>query len=83
MIDAFTKWSLAERVPTKEPSGTLQTLSGWQSIFGCLPENILTDSGGEYANKEVEEYLELHGVRHLWIPPRAPASNGLVERHNG
>ena len=46
-------------------------------------KTLITDNGGEYKNGEVSEFLQYHDVKHLFTPAYTPASNGIVERHNG
>lgn len=58
--------------------------------FQALVENqtnhtikvLRTDNGGEYINKQFEEYLKLKGIRHQLTVPHTPEQNGVAERTN-
>ncbi len=43
---------------------------------------LQTDQGGEYMNKEFEEFLKGHGIRHEFATADSPQQNGVSERMN-
>jgi transposase InsO family protein len=45
-------------------------------------ENIRTDHGGEYINKELDEFFRSTGIIHKLSPPYSYESNGVVECYN-
>ncbi|KAK9133630.1 hypothetical protein Scep_013158 [Stephania cephalantha] len=56
----------------------------------CLVENqtclklkcLRSDNGGEYCNKEFDEYCAMYGIRREKTVPRTPQQNGIAERMN-
>ena len=48
-----------------------------------IPEHIRSDNGPEFTAKAVREWLELVGVKTLFIEPGSPWENGYVESFNG
>ena len=50
LLDLFSKYSVAVRVPNKESSTIINTIfKYWVAYFGCL-SNVLTDHGREFDN---------------------------------
>jgi hypothetical protein len=45
-------------------------------------ENWRTDGGGEYDNKEVEEFFLSEGMKHPFTPPYSHECNRVAERYN-
>ena len=41
-----------------------------------------TDNGGEYVNKELEQFFTTEGITHELTPPYSHESNGVAERFN-
>ena len=50
--------------------------------FGKIPETLRSDNGGEYVNREIEEYLKENGIHHQLTVPHCPSQNGVAERKN-
>ncbi|CAG7832423.1 unnamed protein product, partial [Allacma fusca] len=48
---------------------------------GLTPE-IVTDGGTHFTGKEFEDFLKVHHINHIIVPPYSPQSNGVVERSN-
>ena len=50
--------------------------------LGIEPKRLLSDNAWTYRhNRSLRELLELHGIRHRFIRPRRPQTNGKVERY--
>jgi hypothetical protein len=45
-------------------------------------KKIRSDTGSEFKNLQVEEYLEEEGIKHEFSAPYTPQQNGVVERKN-
>ena len=58
-------------------------LMEWSALFDGQPNQLLTDQGPEFINRAVVDYTISKGLVHLVTPACTPASNGLIERHNG
>ena len=61
------------------------------SLDGRIPEEewtgkrlkcLRSDNGGEYCNKEFDNYFSYHGIRREKIVPGTPQENGVSERMN-
>lgn len=52
------------------------------AAYGIEPKRLLSDNAFVYRhNRSLGELLAEHGVRHLFIRPRRPQTNGKVERY--
>ena len=79
VIDAYSKWM--EVVPVK--SATSQaTIDKLRSIFVThgLPEMLVSDNGTAFASAEFQEFTSRNAIRHIFVSPYHPSSNGLAER---
>lgn len=47
-----------------------------------IPEVVVSDNGGNFTAKEVEELFAANNIKHVRTPPHHPQSNGDVERFN-
>ncbi|GAB0098710.1 uncharacterized protein DMENIID0001_144840 [Sergentomyia squamirostris] len=45
-------------------------------------QELLSDNGGEFDNKDVKEILQMNGIRQRLTAPYTPQQNGEVEREN-
>ena len=61
----------------------VSALCEWSSLFGAHPKRLVTDQGSEFINRTVVDFGVSKGIAHLVTPAYTPASNGLIERHNG
>jgi transposase InsO family protein len=43
---------------------------------------VISDNGKEFCNKDVDQIIEEHGGKHITTRPYHPQSNGCVERVN-
>jgi hypothetical protein len=66
-----------------ETQGTLKRfLRRAQNEFELKVKKIRSDSGSEFKNLQVEEFLEEEGIKHEFSTPYTPQQNGVVERKN-
>ena len=83
LIDLFSKYSVAVRVPNKESLTIINTIfKYWVAYFECR-SNVLTDNGHEFDNQYFRDMCQnlniivrMTGAESLW-------SNGVCERYNG
>ena len=83
LIDLFSKYSVAVKVPNKESSTIINTIfKYWVAYFGC-PSNVLTDNGREFDNQYFHDMCQnlniivrMTGAESLW-------SNGVCKKYNG
>ena len=79
VVDAYSKWM--EVVPVK--SATSQaTIEKLRTIFVThgLPEMLVSDNGSAFASAEFQEFTSRNAIRHEFVSPYNPSSNGLAER---
>eukprot|EP00731_Ephydatia_muelleri_P003440 Em0001g3440a len=79
LSDQFSKWVEAVAVPTKEAHRVASALYKIFMRMG-LPNVLTTDNGSEFRNKLNAAMLKKLGIRHSFITPYHPQSNGLDER---
>jgi hypothetical protein len=53
-----------------------------QNEFELKIKNIRSDSGSEFRNTQVEEFLDEERIKHELSAPYTPQQNGIVERKN-
>jgi hypothetical protein len=53
-----------------------------QNEFGLRIKKIRSDSGTEFKNSQIEDFLEEEGIKHEFSSPYTPQQNGVVERKN-
>ena len=83
LIDAFSKYSVAVRVPNKESSTIINTIfKYWVADFGC-PSNVLTDNGHEFDNQYFRDERQNLNIIVRMTGAESPWSNGVCERYNG
>ena len=83
LIDLFSKYSVAVRVPYKESSTIINTIfKYWVAYFGC-PSNVLTDNGCEFDNQYFCDMFQNLNIIVRTTGAESPWSNGVCERYNG
>jgi transposase InsO family protein len=53
-----------------------------QNEFKLKVKNVRSDNGTEFRNTQVEEFLDVEGIKHELSAPYTPQQNGIVERKN-
>jgi transposase InsO family protein len=80
VIDVFSKYAWA--IPVKD-KGSKSMLIGFQTLFrqsGRTPQNLQTDMGKEFLNKEVQNLLKTKNVKFYYTNSEKKAA--VVERFN-
>src|SRR5438034_2556904 len=81
-MDYLTKWPEAK--PVKEATAEQAAKFIYEEIIcrhGC-PAKILSDQGSHFKNRMVEQLVQKFEIKHLFLTPYHPQTNGLVERFN-
>ncbi|MGL5708503.1 MAG: DDE-type integrase/transposase/recombinase, partial [Aeromonas sp.] len=79
-IDYFSRKIFCKAVQHKTASIVLNFLI---EIYSCFPfENLLSDNGREFNNKQVRQWTQLRNVKHDFSVPYYHQSNGRIERAN-
>lgn len=70
----------------EKKSDTLSTFIRYRTYVekqtGKSLKILRSDGGGEYINKEMQDYLSAHGIRHETTTANTPQQNGVAERFN-
>ena len=84
VIDLFSKFAAAYPVPDKSAKTVANTLFVRWIAEGCRwPKCILSDKGGEFENKVMEEIRAISKIRHAWTKGYNPRENAATERLHG
>lgn len=82
MTDAFTKYAELAAIPNKQSDTVAKAiLDKWICRFS-LPDVILTDNGGEFANEISKELFKLLELKHYKTSPYHPQTNACAETFN-
>ena len=82
MIDLATRFSQAAVVNNKRRETIVEAvLRFWVNTFG-VPDRILTDNGGEFNNRDMQDMAENLNTEVMTTAAESPWSNGVCERHN-
>ena len=82
VIDAFTRYLVTAPLRTKEAPEVARALVARVFFEHSPPKILVTDGGGEFCNKVLQETLPLLGVRKSVTCPYHPSANGTIERAN-
>ena len=83
MVDHGTRYSVAEKLRSKEASEIVRVFfKHWVAYFGA-PLSVLTDNGLEFNNQYFRDMAQNLNIIIRTTPAESPWSNGLNERHNG
>ena len=87
LMDVATRWSMAFTITGRGGNAggydVTKALYLWEQIWGSPPQILFSDRGREFINSRIYEYCIQRNVKQMTSPVRTPASNGLIERHNG
>jgi len=83
IIDEYTRECLSLTVARKLNSQNVLDELSTLFLTRGIPEHIRSDNGPEFTAKAVREWLELVGVKTLFIEPGSPWENGYIESFNG
>ena len=81
VIDHCSKWMTA--VPLKDKTALRVCEALKERVLPYLlkvPLHVLSDNGVEFRSRETEQVLDDFSIKHIYISPYTPSSNGIVER---
>jgi transposase InsO family protein len=85
-VDDHSRLAYAEILPDEKGSTTAEFLARavtWFASHGVVVTAILTDNAFNYRHSHaVADILASHGIKHRFIRPHCPWTNGKVERFN-
>lgn len=77
-IDYYTRYAFVQLTDKKDSMSILNILKKW--CEHSKPEEIITDNGKEFTNKDFKEFCNNENIAHRTISIEAHRSNGRVER---
>jgi len=80
-IDVKLKFSFAQAYTNLNSQNAWDCLKKFQLVYPFKAHTIQTDNGLEFLG-DFDNYLKKKGLKHLFIYPRCPRINGVVERFN-
>jgi hypothetical protein len=80
VVDMFTGWVTPIPVPDKTAETTAKVIMQHIIPVHAVPIRILTDRGGEFRNKLMEELCQCLKISHIQTSPFSPQANGRCER---
>ena len=81
VIDTFTRYLVTFPAKTLEADECAKLLARYTTTYG-IPDEFLTDNGGQFVNLHLRHLFELWGVQHIKTIPYSHEENGIVERAN-
>lgn len=81
VVDIVTKVAYARRVKSGAAIHTIGVLKEFTNKYHIPLHTIQTDNGSEFLG-DFHTYIEERNIHHLFIYPRCPRVNGVVERFN-
>ena len=82
MIDEFTRECLAIDINRTIKGPDVVEVLRYLFAVRDEPEFIRSDNGPEFASNAVQKWLEVSGVKTLFVAPGSPWENGYVESFN-
>jgi transposase InsO family protein len=81
VIDIFTKFAVVEKVFSTASIHAREVFKKFQGKTPTPIHTVQTDNGSEFM-KYFHSYLEEQELKHVFIYPKSPKINGVVERFN-
>ena len=81
VTDHHTKHVALYPLADKSGEKVLEAMQQHCHTYGC-PKKIISDNGKEFCNKRMETFCQSNGITMKHGAPRAPATQGLIERSN-
>ena len=78
IADYYSKFPVVERLQNLTSRVTADIMRKCFSLMGT-PNTIISDNGGPYIGKEVQELMNELGIVHITSSPHHPKSHGFIE----
>ncbi len=82
VMDYHSRYSIVAPLRTKEAEEVAQALIRNVIMVYGPPKKLLTDNGGEFKNKVLNEICQALRVKRKFTSPYNPQADGMVERFN-
>jgi putative transposase len=83
LIDEYTRECLALEVDTSITSLKVRQILERVCLERGFPKAIRSDNGSEFIGSAVNDWLQMNGIRPIFIAPGKPWQNGKCESFNG
>ena len=77
--DLYSRFPFIEVMKTTTATSVINRLEKLFAIYG-YPNKVRTDNGSPFQGKNIKEYFNDCGIKHMKITPRYPQANGTIER---
>ena len=78
-VDYYSKWPEIMKMTELSSRYVISAFKSQFSKYG-IPDELVTDNGPQYANKEFKDFAKEYGFVHTTSSPLYPQSNGQAER---
>lgn len=78
VIDEFSKFIIIRAVRNTKSKTTIKVL---EDIVGC-PKIIISDQGTSFTSKELKNFVNSIGIKHVYNAVSTPRANGQIEINN-
>ena len=78
-VDSHSKWLEVRMMANITAQKTVAVLREIFATHGP-PDTLVTDIGPKFTSADFQNFVLLNGIRHAFVSPYYPASNGLSER---
>ena len=79
VVDYFSRFIEIQKLLSINSRSVILALKAIFSRHG-VPATLVSDNGPQYASREMQEFAESYGFKHVTSSPYFPQSNGMVER---
>jgi transposase InsO family protein len=80
-VDTYTRYGYSLSYNKLNSRNAKDLLDKLLEVFPYEITGVKTDNGLEF-HGEFDKYLKEKGIKHYWIYPRTPKSNGHIEKYN-
>ncbi|MEL7520029.1 MAG: RNase H-like domain-containing protein [Cyanobacteria bacterium J06553_1] len=81
-VDQYSKWLASQPLKDKTSKSVSNAFVKIITSLPSLPDTVISDNGGEFTGDPFVQALDQFNIKHIFITPYSPQSNGLVERVN-
>ena len=78
-VDVFSKWPEIVEMTSTTAGQTVKVLRDIFARYG-LPEQLVSDNSPQFVSSDFADFCKSKAIKHVWVAPYHPASNGLAER---
>ena len=80
IVDTYSKWPEIVKIFRTTSSDLIKVLRSLFAHYG-IPEEVVSDNRPQFVADEFAEFCESYDIKHVFIPPCHPQSNGQVYKY--